>query len=162
VSNVTLAIVLHAALATNVESSYRDAYLHTAETGKPLVVLVGADWCPGCRTMHNSTLPQAAQKGMLKNVSYAHVNTDHDGQLARQLMQGGSIPQLIMFYETPEGWKRKQITGATNVHSLEAFLKVGIDGSATVRAKKEGDRKVAAQPAKSTPAPVPASGGGGK
>jgi thioredoxin-like negative regulator of GroEL len=159
VSNVTLAVVLHAALAANVESNYRDAYLHTAETGKPLVVLVGADWCPGCRTMHNSTMPQAAQKGMLKDVSYAHVNTDQEGHLARQLMSGGSIPQLIMFYETPEGWKRKQITGAVNAHSLEAFLKVGVDASATVRAKKEVARKVAAQPAKTAPAPVPASGG---
>ena len=33
---------------------YAEAYKTSEETGKPLLVLVGADWCPGCRRVQQS------------------------------------------------------------------------------------------------------------
>jgi thioredoxin-like negative regulator of GroEL len=149
VTRLTALVVLHVALAVPVnaaapvDANYATAYKETTSSGKPLVVLVGADWCPGCRTMHNSTMPQAAQRGLLKDVSFAHVNTDHEGALARQLMTGGSIPQLVMFYETPQGWQKKHLIGAQNMATIEAFLKTGVEGSATVRSSKAAAAKVA-------------------
>jgi thioredoxin-like negative regulator of GroEL len=159
-SSLTLAIVLQAALAAPVEPNYRDAYTEATHSGKPLVVLVGADWCPGCRTMHHSTMPQAAQRGMMKDVTFAQVNTDHDSQLARQLLVGGSIPQLVMFYQTPEGWQKKHLTGAQSLGSIESFLKVGVDASATVRRNKAngGAGKVAQTGEKVEPKVAPSGG----
>ncbi len=160
-SNLTLAIVMHAALAAPVEpATYKTAYAEATQTGKPLVVLVGADWCPGCRVMHNSTIPQAAQKGLLKDVTFVNVNTDHDGQLARQMLVGGSIPQLVMYYQTPQGWQKKHLTGTQSLHTIESFVKVGVDASATVRQNKAGTEagKVAQTSDKAEPKTAPSGG----
>ena len=51
--------------------------------------------------------------GGLNKVAFAHVNTDQQSDLAGKLMRGGSIPQLVMFHKTDDGWKREQLTGAT-------------------------------------------------
>lgn len=130
-TTISLALVLHtAALMTTANSAtYADARAKTAETGKPLVVLVGADWCPACQTMKNSAMPQVARRGALSKVSYAVVNTDHDSGLAKQLMRGGSIPQLVMYRETPTGWKRESLVGAQDPAAIESFINRGLEGN---------------------------------
>ena len=41
-----------------------------AETnGTPLVVIVGADWCPACVRMKNNTLPQVENLGAFANAA---------------------------------------------------------------------------------------------
>jgi thioredoxin-like negative regulator of GroEL len=121
VSTFVSALMQFSLLTTSV-NSYDQAYKMTNETGRPLVVLVGADWCPGCQTMKRSVIPQLESRGSLKSVAFATVNTDQQQQLAGRLMQGGSIPQLIMFVKTDTGWQRKQIVGARSVSEIEAFL----------------------------------------
>jgi thiol-disulfide isomerase/thioredoxin len=119
---LTLAACLQASLAVT-GANYKEAYKQTAETGQPLVVLVGADWCPACQTMKNSVIPQLQKSGEFKQVSFATVNTDHDHELATKLMQGGSIPQLIVFNKTDKGWERQQLTGAQSVSSTQGLLR---------------------------------------
>jgi thiol-disulfide isomerase/thioredoxin len=126
VIHLTLNMLMSVAALNAGTQDYATAFKQTEETGKPLVVLVGADWCPGCRTMKNSTMPQVEKKGLLNKVAFAHVNTDHDGSLAGKLMKGGSIPQLVMFQKKADGtWTRKQLTGAQSPGSVEAFLNSG-------------------------------------
>ena len=48
--------------------TFEQAYHQSLTTGRPLVVLIGAVWCPGCRTMKNSVLPQVAKGGGLDQV----------------------------------------------------------------------------------------------
>ena len=120
-STFVSALMQFSLLATTV-NSYDQAYKVTNETGRPLVVLVGADWCPGCQTMKGSVIPQLERRGSLKSVAFATVNTDQQQKLAGRLMQGTSIPQLIMFVKTDNGWQRKQIVGARSVSEIEAFL----------------------------------------
>ncbi len=121
--HLTLNMLLSVAALSAGTQDYATAFKQTEDTGKPLVVLVGADWCPGCRTMKYSTLPQVEKKGALSKVAFAHVNTDQDGSLAGKLMKGGSIPQLVMFQKKADGtWTRKQLTGAQSPSSVEAFL----------------------------------------
>jgi thioredoxin-like negative regulator of GroEL len=107
-------------------ATYADAHKVATETGKPLVVLVGADWCPGCRTMKNSAIPQVQQRGGLNKVSFAMVNTDHEHALAQQLMSGGSIPQLIMYRKTADGWQRTSLVGAQSPSQIESFINQGL------------------------------------
>ncbi len=123
-TSFTLALLLQASLATtNHTNSYAAAHKMQVDSGRPLVVLVGTDWCPACRQMKDQVIPQARRKGLLKRVAFAVVNADHEHDLARRLMRGGSIPQLVMFERRADGtFKRTQLTGAQSVESLTSFI----------------------------------------
>lgn len=120
-TGISFAMVLQASMLLG-GGDYSDAYQETQETGRPLVVLVGADWCPACRTMKTSVIPEAQRRGVLGKVSFAVVNTDRQSSIARKLMRGGSIPQLIVFHKTDDGWKRRQMTGVQSVSDIESAV----------------------------------------
>jgi thiol-disulfide isomerase/thioredoxin len=122
---VSLTAVLFSALAATptADESYAKAYRESQATGKPLVILVGADWCPGCQTMKHSVIPALKNSGDLSQVSFASVNTDQDRELASKLMRGGSIPQLIVYKQTEKGWQREQVTGARSVTETRGILR---------------------------------------
>ncbi len=120
--HLSLTMLLSAAALNAGNYDYASAFKQTEESGRPLVVLIGADWCPGCRQMKSTTIPEVQRKGGLNDVAFAYVNTDEDGELARKLMRGGSIPQLVMYRKTDSGWTRKQLTGAQSTSSVEAFI----------------------------------------
>ncbi len=110
---------------------YNDAYRAAQESDQPLVVLVGAEWCPGCVTMKRSVIPNLLRRGKLRNVQFAVVDTDDNPALAQKLMRGASIPQLIVFSRGEEGWKREQFTGP----QAEATVEAAVDRAATAQAK---------------------------
>jgi thiol-disulfide isomerase/thioredoxin len=116
---------MQASLMTGASPDYKQAYNQAQETGQPLVVLVGADWCPGCQTMKNAVIPQLQRQGALSGVSFAMVNTGSDSDLAGRLMRGSSIPQLIMYYKTPNGWQRRQMIGAQSANEVASFISQG-------------------------------------
>ena len=136
--------LMQVSLLTTSVNTYDQAYKMTNETGRPLVVLVGADWCPGCQTMKQSVIPQLESRGSLKSVAFATVNSDQQQQLAGRLMQGSSIPQLIMFVRTDTGWQRKQMVGARSVPEIEAFLAQS-RGTPKLAVEKPSDRLAKAQ-----------------
>ena len=144
-TSLTLALVMHATLAGPVDN-YAVAYKQMKEEGKPLVVLVGAPWCPACQQMSQGTIPQAKKQGMFQNVAYAYVNSDNDPELANRLLSGRAIPQLIMFHNSPEGWKRQQLIGAQSTSSLQSFVNRGVEATAAAAAKT----KLASQPVEET------------
>jgi thioredoxin-like negative regulator of GroEL len=119
---LTALVVMQAAVAAS-PTSYHTALAEAQEKQQPLLVLVGAEWCPGCRTMKHSVLPQMASRGALKSVSLATIDTDHEMDLARQLMRGSTIPQLVAFSRAADGqWHREQITGATSGAAVAALI----------------------------------------
>lgn len=124
-SHLFLTMALQISALSTGAFTYRDAYERAEKTGQPLVVLVGADWCPGCQTMKQSVIPQLVRQGALDRVAFAMVNTDREHALAGQLMRGGSIPQLVMFRKTATGWQRQQLTGAQSVGATASFLSQG-------------------------------------
>ncbi|MEX2176939.1 MAG: thioredoxin family protein [Pirellulaceae bacterium] len=121
-SGLTIAWLLPASLLAAGPGDYADAYRQSQTDGQPLLVLVGADWCPGCVTMKQGVLPRLTQAGRLQGAHLAVVNLDYESDLAGQLMRGGTIPQLIVFAKTPAGWHREQITGATSDAAVEALV----------------------------------------
>jgi thioredoxin-like negative regulator of GroEL len=124
--SMTLATVLHAALIATGDHTYAQAHQMNQETGRPLVVLVGADWCPACNTMKTTAMPHVRRRGLLGRVAFAEVNADREGRLARQLTGGGGIPQLIMYHQTPTGWTRNVLVGAKSPEEIESFINTGI------------------------------------
>lgn len=126
VISLALATVLQASVASAGAASYAEAYQAMNQTGRPIVILVGAEWCPGCQVMKSTTMPQVQRQGGLDGVAFAQVNTDREGALAQQLMGGGSIPQLIMYHQTPAGWSRRALVGAQSPAAVQQFINQGL------------------------------------
>lgn len=111
-----LSMLLTAVLATVVSEhsptqSYSDAYRTAQQSGKPLMVVVSGEGCPACQTLKTSTLKQLQSNGQLEDVTLTVVDRDREPELAGQLMRGPMIPQIIVFSQTDDGWKRLQLTG---------------------------------------------------
>ena len=138
--HLTMNILLQAAAVTAGAHDYATAYRETNESGRPLVVLIGADWCPGCRTMKYTSLPELEKSGGLSKVTVAYVNVDEERQLASKLMKGSSIPQLIVYHKTETGWKRMQVTGARAPSEIQSLLDRAVDASVDASVPKISSR----------------------
>jgi len=112
--------------AKSASLTYVEAYRASQAEDKPLVVLVGADWCPACQTMKKSSMPQVANDGVFKEVAFTVVDTDKQGDIAREIMQGGSIPQLVMFHKTADGWRSERLVGGQSPSNILAFIRRGV------------------------------------
>jgi thioredoxin-like negative regulator of GroEL len=138
---ISVGFVLNVAMLSAGADSYDQAYHDTASSGRPLLVLVGADWCPGCRTMKQSVLPQMASRGRLNSVNYTIINTDVESALASRLMRGNMIPQLIVFSKKPDGrWHREQITGAVGDSQVQAMIDRALRAQAPPSVAQAGDQ----------------------
>ena len=130
-TSVLCAAVLHSALIlagtdTVGAETYAEAHRSTVETGKPLVVMVGTDWCQPCQTMKRTVLPRLRERGFFKKIAFALVNPDRDGKLAEELIGGGPVPQLVMFRKTSKGWMRRKLVGGQSEEAVEQFIKEGL------------------------------------
>jgi thioredoxin-like negative regulator of GroEL len=126
-TSFAISAIMQVSLLVTGANEYAEAHKLHSDTGQPMVLLVGAEWCPGCVQMKNNVLPRVARRGLLRRVAFAHVNTDHDSRVARSVMQGGTIPQLIMYRKTATGWKRHMLVGAQSPERVEAFINNGLE-----------------------------------
>ena len=114
--------------------TYAEARRQTNETGRPMVVMVGTDWCGPCQAMKKNILPKLRERGLFKKVAFALVNADRDRELAKELTDGGPVPQLVMYRKTDHGWLRRKLVGGQSVEKVEQFIKEGL-------AMNEADQK---------------------
>jgi len=124
---VTLAILLQTATVGETKVDYQKAYKEAAETGKPMLVLVGTDWCPACVTMKHSIMPRLIRSGKLRNVVYTEVDADAQPRIAHQIMTGGGYPQLAIFRKTREGWRRKLLVGLQSEDTIEKLVNAAVE-----------------------------------
>ncbi len=164
-TSLTLAAILQASIlaATSggatgrpaAADDYASARAKTEKTGQPIVILVGANWCPACVVMKNDVMPKIRKQGLLGRVAYATVNIDRQGKLGKQLIGGGPIPQMIMYRKTRQGWFRRRLIGGQSLKTVESFIKRGVKLDAAAKkseaaskpaggAKQAGNSKVAA------------------
>ena len=128
-TSLTLSAAIQIALlgtAAGADTSYATAHQRTAKTGQPLVVLVGAKWCPACVQMKRNVVPHLQSQGSLNQVSYAEVDLDRQRELGRLLTEGGPIPQLLMYRKTKIGWKLRRIIGSQSVDKVDRFIAEGV------------------------------------
>ncbi len=161
---VQVALALSGADGATLDAqTYAEAYRATTENGKPMIVMVSTDWCPPCQTMKKTILPRVRERGLLKKVAFAMVNPDRDGELAKKLIGGGPIPQLVMFRKTADGWKQRKLVGGQSVESVEQFIKEGLaQDEAEKKAAKKAEADAEAegqQQSDKTTAHQPDSGG---
>jgi len=114
--------LLQASVLAAPGQDYTTAVQESLASGRPLVVLLGADWCPACKVMRDSTLPKVAQRGGLEKVEFAYVDVDRHPQLTSQLSRGRSIPQLIRFEKKAGKWNARHLIGGHSVQKVKAFV----------------------------------------
>ena len=129
VSSVAAAFVQISLLGAS-PLSYEQAYKENEQSGKPLVVLIGAEWCPACKVMKNATMPQVAKDGVFHDVAFTVVDADKQPQVAKEMLSSGGIPQLVMFHRTADGWRHERLIGAQSPSAVVNFLRRGIRNAA--------------------------------
>lgn len=94
-------------------TDYATAYKEAMAAKKPLMVVVGAEWCPACNVLKSTTIQPMLNTGDLDDVSVALIDRDAEPELAKQLTQGENmLPQIIVFTQTDSGqWERRKLTG---------------------------------------------------
>jgi thioredoxin-like negative regulator of GroEL len=109
---------------TKMEQNYAQAYEQSIKQQKPLMVVVGAPWCPACNVLKDSTLRPMAQTGELDAVSLVVVNRDEDPELAQQLTKGEqSIPQIILFTPDNGQWQRRKLLGFQSKQPIRSLIR---------------------------------------
>jgi thioredoxin-related protein len=122
---LSAALVLFAVENVNAQQpiDYATAYKNAQTGDKPLLVLVTAKWCPPCQSMKKNTIPQLLKKSAFEGYHYTNVDLDKDSTVARQLIGGRGVPQLILFEKKNGKWTRKFLSGYNSVASVEKFVK---------------------------------------
>ncbi|MFZ5832140.1 MAG: thioredoxin family protein [Planctomycetota bacterium] len=121
-AGLALAAMLEVSLLGAGGDELSAALERSANSGRPTVALLGATWCPGCRVMKDRVLPEVSRAGGLKNVEFVYIDVDAERALAGQLLKGSSIPQMVRFEPTSQGWNREYLTGAHNAQKVSEFI----------------------------------------
>ena len=114
---VSLLLAVVFASVTTSESAkdhdYKTAYKDAAANNRPLMVVVGAEWCPACHILKDTTIKPMVRTGELDQVNVAVVDRDAEPELAEQLTKGVKmLPQIIVFTKNESGkWERQKLMG---------------------------------------------------
>ena len=122
--SLLLTVILTSAPADQqLQQSYAQAYTESLKEKKPLLVVVGAPWCPACRVLKESTLKPMAKTGELDDVSFVVINRDENPALAAKLTQGEkTIPQIILYTPGEDGWKRRKLRGFQSKQPIRSLI----------------------------------------
>lgn len=117
------ALLVSLVLATAGDETYAAQVKSSNETGRPLVVLLSADYCPHCRVMEGR-INQAKAAKELDGINLAYLNTERDSK-ARALQAGNDrIPQLIVVRLAADGgWETRRVIGSQSREVLSELLK---------------------------------------
>ena len=118
------------------EKSYRSALSDAKKTGKPVVLVFSASWCPPCQTMKKEVYPSAAVKEYHDKFIWAYLDVDdNDNEKASKEFGVSGIPH-VQFLDASGKSVDKQV-GST---SPEAFA-----GKLAAVLKKAGTSATAAK-----------------
>ena len=145
-TSLGLALVLQASMIGAQGDTYSQAHNVTTKTGRPMVVLVGAEWCPACKEMKDKVIPTVKKRGALDKVSFAVVDIDKEKELGKTLIRGGLIPQLLMYRRTPLGWRLRRIIGGQSVKSVETFVADGVKLDEATKSVQKQETETQAEP----------------
>ena len=105
--------------------SYEAAYAKAQQEEKVLLVVVGADWCAACKKLKAATLDPMQRSGKLDCVVMAQIDKDEQPELAKAVMNGSTLPQLVAYQQTPQGdWKRVSLSGLQSESRVTELIRV--------------------------------------
>ncbi len=120
--HVALAFLMAVTAGENKALDYETALAASQKENKPLVVLIGAPWCASCQVMKRETIEPMLKAGKLENVVVTFINKDERPELAQQLMNGETLPQIVVFAKQSGGWKRFSLTGMQSQNRMAELL----------------------------------------
>ena len=120
--SLALVAAMEVSLLSAGPADFSSAYTQSLQTGRPLVVLLGATWCPSCIVMKKTTIPAVARQGGLAGVEYAYLDVDDQPELAAKLLEGRAIPQLVRLDRVPNGWRVHRLIGAQSHEQITQFV----------------------------------------
>lgn len=120
---IMLVVLLEASKISHGWQDYDAAYWEMERTGRPMVVLVTAEWCGPCRQLKSNVLPDPQIKGLLRDYTCAMVDLDQEPSLAQQLGGSEGVPFMAVYVPDGDGWKRRTLRGYQSVDSLAQFLR---------------------------------------
>jgi hypothetical protein len=149
-TGITFAALLQVSLAVSdmpapatasapVPTPYDQAVKISVESGKPILILIGADWCPYCKVVQRDCLPVLKERGLMDKVVYVYLDYDRDRHLVGKTLRGEIIPEMIMFRKAEGGWKRTDISGSYKVEEIDSFMNATLKEIAPVAAKKPAE-----------------------
>lgn len=138
IASVLLFAVLASASAER--PSYEVAYQQASEENKPLLVIVGADWCAACKLLKSQTIEPMESNGKLGDVVVTVVDKDAQPELAQQLMQGSALPQLVVFAKADGGWKKFSLQGIQSEGRVKELIERASVGLVPLRPRADSGR----------------------
>jgi thiol-disulfide isomerase/thioredoxin len=150
-TSLVLAALLQVTLAVS-DTPYEQALKKSEASGRPVLILIGADWCPYCKIVERDVMPKLKAQGLMDKVEYFYMDYDRDAGLVSKTLRGEIIPEMIMLTKTADGWKRADLSGGYKLAPIESFIKANLKD---IRPAAEKKPQVMAPPAdKAGGAPV--------
>lgn len=113
------------------EDSYRSAMNDAKKTGKPVVLVFSASWCPPCQTMKKSVYPSETVKAFHDKFIWAYLDVDdNDNEKPAKQYGVSGIPHIEFVDAEGKSLIEKQVGSS----SPEAFAKRLTDALAKVPA----------------------------
>ncbi len=119
---------------------YDQAYHQSLESGQPLLILVGADWCGACQVMKKKVMPQLQRDGALQDIHCTEINLVDDEELANRISKINTIPCLILFSKSEDKWQKRELIGMHNQKSVKAFLAKHATPTVASKSREERSR----------------------
>lgn len=111
------------------DQDYAKAYEESVTENKPLMVVVGAPWCPACNVLKESTLKPMVKTGELDSVSVAVINRDDNPELVKELTGGvAMLPQIIMYSNDNGRWHRRRLMGFQPKQPVRSLIQRALGG----------------------------------
>jgi thioredoxin-like negative regulator of GroEL len=73
--------------------------------------------------MKADTIHSMKNEGAFKEVVFTQVDKDAQPEIAQQVMQGNTLPQIVVFCESEQGWKRFSLTGMQSERRVKELLR---------------------------------------
>ncbi len=103
-------------------TDYQTAFNRAQQDDKPLLVLVTAEWCPPCKMMKQTTIPQMIEAKQFDGVHFATVDLDKNPTDARNLIGTRGVPQLVIYEKQNDAWNVRFLSGYQDVAKVQSFL----------------------------------------
>jgi hypothetical protein len=122
-NGLAMAAMLQVALLATSMNDYQTAYSQAEAGGKPLLVLVGNETSPDYCKLKQETLPELIRSGALEKLVLTEVDMAVKPNLARQMVRGDALPQLVLYTPvTKKTWRRRHIAGTPSEGEIQTFL----------------------------------------
>ncbi len=107
---------------------YEKALKDHETNNKPIMVFIGAKWCPACKVMKSDTLEPMYSDKELNSVNLVILDADADKELVSKLtndIDSIKYPCTIVFTKNKD-WRKLSVLGRQTRDNLKEFIKKSI------------------------------------